>query len=123
MKKSPMKIVQEFGQGLASGTDVWQNVIADDITFTGPVDQVKGKEAFVKLNKDFMPLVRGNEMKNVVEKDDFVITEITLDVATPTGNVIKLEMCEWYEVKNEKIQSVKVYYDAEEFRKEFTPIG
>ncbi len=118
MKKSSMEVVQAFGQGLGSGTDIWTEVVADDVTFTGPVDQVKGKEAFVKLNKDFMPMIRGHEMKNAVEAGNFVVTEIAIDVAMPSGKTITLEMSEWYEVKDDKIQSVKVYYDAEEFRKE-----
>lgn len=120
MTKTPMEVVQAYGQGLASGTDAWQSVVAEDVQFTGPVDQVKGLTAFTKLNEDFMPLIRGNEMKNAVEAGNFVITQIILDVATPNGNIIKLDMNEWYEVINEKIQSVKVYYDAEEYRKEFS---
>jgi len=113
-----MEIVQAFGQGLMSGTDSWKEVVAQDVTFTGPVDQVKGLEAFAKLNEGFMPMIRGNEMRQAVEAGNFVITQIVLDVAIPSGKVIKLDMTEWYEVIDSKIQSVKVYYDAEEFRKE-----
>ena len=118
MKKTPMEVVQAFGQGLMSGTDSWKEVVAEDVIFTGPVDQVKGLEAFAKLNEVLMPMIRGNEMKQAVETGNFVITQIILDVAMPSGKVIKLDMSEWYEVIDGKIQSVKVYYDAEEFRKE-----
>jgi len=118
MKKSPMEVVQAFGQGLMSGTDSWKEVVAEDVAFTGPVDQVKGLEAFAKLNEAFMPMIRGNEMKKAVEAENFVITQIILDVAMPSGKLIKLDMSEWYEVVDDKIQSVKVYYDAEEFRQE-----
>jgi hypothetical protein len=40
-------------------------------------------------------------------------------VATPKGNEITLTMSEIYSVEKEKIQGIRVYYDAEEFRKEF----
>ena len=30
-------------------------------------------------------------------------------------------MAEIYEIKDGKIQNIRVYYDAEEFRNEFTP--
>ena len=43
---------------------------------------------------------------------------LEIDVAMPSGKTITLDMNEWYEVRNGKIQSIKVYYDAEEFRKE-----
>ena len=113
-----MEVFQAFGQGLMSGTDSWKDAVAHNVTFTGPIDQVNGLEAFAKLNEDFMPIIRGNEMKQAVEAGNFVITQILMEVAMPSGKTIRLDMTEWYEIKDEKIQSLKVYYDAEEFRKE-----
>jgi hypothetical protein len=121
MKKTPMQVFQAFGEGLMSGTDSWKSVIADDIIFSGPVDQVKGLEAFTKLNEGFLPMVRSNRMKNMVEAGDFVITQVEMDVQMPSGKTISLDMNEWYEIKEDKIQSIKVYYDAEEFRREAAP--
>jgi len=118
MKKSPMEVFQAFGQGLMSGTDSWKNVVAENIIFTGPVDQVKGLEAFTKLNEGFMPMIRSNEMKQAVESGNFVITQMLMDIEMPSGKIVKLDMSEWYEIQNGKIQSIKIYYDAEEFRKE-----
>ena len=117
--KTPMQVVHDgFGAGMASGTDSWKEFIADDITFTGPAAQVSGKEAFIQLNEGFMAMVRGARMNKAVEVDNYVITQVEIDVAMPSGKTITLDMNEWYEVKDGKIQSIKVYYDAEEFRKE-----
>lgn len=116
-----MEVVQAFGQGLASGTKAWQEVVSETVSFVGPVDQVKGLKAFTELNEGFMPMIRGNKMKQAIEAGNFVITQVVLDVAMPSGKVIQLDMNEWYEVVDGKIQSVKVYYDAEEFRKEMQP--
>jgi len=113
-----MEVFQAFGQGLMSGTDSWKEVVAENVIFTGPVDQVKGLEAFAKLNEGFMPMIRGNEMKQAVESGNFVITQLLMDIAMPSGKVVKLDMSEWFEIKDGKIQSIKIYYDAEEFRKE-----
>ncbi len=117
MKKTPMEVFQAFGAGLMSGTDSWKEVVSEKVTFTGPVDQVKGLTAFAKLNNDLMPMVRGNEMKQVVEAGDFVITQTLFKLAMPSGKTVNLDMSEWYEIKDGKIQNIKVYYDAEEFRK------
>lgn len=116
-----MEVFQAFGQGMMSGTDSWKEVISDDIVFTGPVDQVNGLDAFAKLNENFMPMIRGNEMKQAVEAGNFVITQMEMQVAMPSGKTITLDMSEWYEIKDGKIQSVKIYYDAEEFRHESSP--
>lgn len=118
MEKSPMQVVQSYGAGMASGTDSWKQFIADDITFDGPAAKVSGIQAFNELNEGFMAMVRGNRMKKAVEFENYVITQVEIDVAMPTGKTITLDMSEWYETKDGKIQSVKVYYDAEEFRKE-----
>ncbi len=113
-----MQVVQGFGAGMASGTDSWKQFIAENISFNGPAAQVSGIQAFVELNEGFMSMVRGNRMQNAVEVDNFVITQVEIDVAMPSGKTITLDMCEWYETKDGKIQSIKVYYDAEEFRNE-----
>lgn len=118
MKKTPMEVFEAFGQGMISGTDSWKEVIAEDISFTGPVDQVNGIEAFAQLNENFMPMMKGMELKQAVEVANFVITQVELEVSMPSGKVIKLDMSEWYEINDNKIQSIKIYYDAEEFRKE-----
>lgn len=118
MNKTALDVFQTFGRGLMSGTNSWKEVVAENVTFTGPVDQVKGLEAFAKLNEGFMPMIRGNEMKQVVASDNFVITQMLMDIAMPSGKIVTLDMSEWYEIKDGKIQSVKIYYDAEEFRKE-----
>ncbi len=41
-----------------------------------------------------------------------------MDIAMPSGKTITLDMSEWYEIIDGKIQNIKVYYDAESFRKE-----
>lgn len=118
MNKTALEVFQSFGQGLMSGTDSWKGVVAENVTFTGPVDHVKGLDEFAKLNEEFMPMIRGNEMKQVVASDNCVVTQLLMDIAMPSGKVITLDMSEWYEIKDGKIQSIKIYYDAEEFRKE-----
>jgi len=118
MIKSTMEVFQAFGEGLMSKTDSWKNYVADNVTFTGPIDQVSGKDAFVELNENFMPTIRGNNMKQIIESGNWIITQNEMQVAMPTGKIITLDMTEWFNITDGKIQSVKVYYNAEEFRKE-----
>lgn len=115
---TPMQIVQGFGAAMASGTDSWKKFIADEITFSGPAAEVSGLQPFFELNEGFMRMVRGNRMKKAVEVNNFVITQVEIDVEMPSGKTITLDMSEWYETENGKINTIKVYYDAEEFRNE-----
>jgi len=115
-----LEIVQAFQMSLGSGTDQWESLTTEDITFKGPVDQVSGKEKFIELNKGFFPMVRGYEPLHSFGDDSHASLEGTFKVATPKGNEITLEMAEVYSIAEGKIQSIRVYYDAEEFRKEFS---
>ncbi|BDD11827.1 hypothetical protein FUAX_42590 (plasmid) [Fulvitalea axinellae] len=118
MEKTALEVFQSFGQKMMSGNDSWQDLIADDIQFIGPVDQLKGKKAFIELNESFMPTVRENNLKQLVESGNWVITQNEMRVAMKTGKTISLDMTEWIEVVDGKIQLIKVFYDAEEYRKE-----
>jgi hypothetical protein len=44
---------------------------------------------------------------------------VWIKIAISSGKEITLDMSEFHKVKNDKIQFVKVHYDAQELRKEF----
>jgi hypothetical protein len=119
MNKTALQTVQNFQISLGNKTDEWMKLISDNISFTGPVAQVSGKEKFIELNKGFFPMVRGYEQLNAFENGNFVCLEGKYRVVTPKNNEIEFKMAEVYTIEREKIQSIRVYYDAEEFRKEF----
>ena len=119
MSKTALQTVQSFQMSLGSGTNEWTKIISDNISFSGPVAKVSGKEKFIELNNGFFPMVRGYEPLNAFESGKFVCLEGKYKVATPKGNEIQFQMGEVYTVENGQIQSIRVYYDAEEFRKEF----
>jgi ketosteroid isomerase-like protein len=120
MTDSALQVVQKFQQLLGSGSDEWTELVADNVTFIGPATQVHGKEAFIELNKGFLPHVRGYEPMTAFEQGNLALLEGVFTVQSPTsGNEISFGMAEIYEVEDGKIHIVRVYYDAEEFRKEF----
>ncbi len=123
MTKSALQIVQDFQQSMGAGGSEWENLFSEDIIFKGPVDTVIGKSANIELNKGFMPLVQNYEPKSMVEQGNVAVLEGTYTIATPTGKTIELETAELYEVSDGLIQNIRIYYDAEEFRKEFAPMN
>lgn len=115
-----LETVQKFQMSMSSGTNDWESLVAEDVTFKGPVDQVSGKEKFIELNKGFFPMVRGYEPIDAFGNEQFATLEGVMKVASPKGKEINLTMAEVYTVENGKIKGVRIYYDAEEFRKEFS---
>ncbi len=120
MKNSALQTVQQYQQLMGSGDEKWMDMVADDITFAGPVDQVTGKKAFAELNASFFPQVKGYELLTAFEQGNQALLESLFTVQAPGGKEIKLKMAEIYEVENGKINNIRIYYDAEEFRKEFS---
>jgi predicted ester cyclase len=117
--KTAEQIWSAYMQSTSEQNEIWKDLIDEDITFTGPVRQVKGKEAYIKTTEDFFRMVRNFELKRYVANDNLLVTEVELTVAAPSGKEIILDMAEFYETGNDQIRSVKVHYDATEFRKEF----
>lgn len=123
MTKSALQIVQNFQDAMVTGGSDCEALISKDIIFKGPVDTVKGQAAFIELNKGFMPLVQNYASKNMIEQGNFAVLEGTYTVSTPAGKTIDLDTMEMYETHDGLIQNVRIYYDAEEFRKEFAPVN
>jgi predicted ester cyclase len=108
-----------YMQSMQEQNDNWKDLLSDNVTFTGPAARAVGKEEYIKTTEGFFQMVRGVEMKRFVTNETLVATEVEIKLATPNGNEIFLDMTEFYEILDDKIQSVKVHYDAQEFRKEF----
>ena len=119
MTKTALEIVQTFQQSMGSGTSEWESLFADDVKFKGPVDKVAGREANIELNKGFSKLLKGYKALTSFEQGNLVALEGVFSLSAPSGKIVELEMAEVYEIKADKIQNIRVYYDAEEFRKEF----
>lgn len=117
--KTAMQTVQSFQMSLGNGTTEWMDLVSENVTFKGPVADVKGKKDFIELNVGFLPSVRGYEPINSFEQGNFACLEGLYKIASPKGNEIEFVMAEVYTVEKGIIQGVRVYYDAEEFRKEF----
>lgn len=120
MTNSSLEIVQAFQQSLGSGGSDWENLLAEDISFIGPVDQVQGKSANIELNKNFFPLVKNYQLKTAITQNQYTVIEGVYTISTPAGSTLEMAITEIFEVQNDKIQNIRIYYDAEAFRKEFS---
>lgn len=120
MTKSTLETVQAFQQLLGTGSREWEDLLAEDISFVGPVDQVHGKAANIELNKNFFPLVKNYELKTAIEQGRYAVIEGVYTIATPSRGELELATAEIFEVVGGLIQNIKIYYDAQAFRKAFS---
>jgi len=94
-------------------------LLADDFRFTGPVEQTTGIEAFMKLNEGFFPLVTGMRMLTQFEHGNDVCSIYEMDLKSPSGISLTLNVADWVVVKNGKMEEERIYYDAREFAAAF----
>ena len=119
MSQSALEIIGTFQQKMNSGDETWTELFHEDVHFKGPVDETHGKASFIELNNNFMPMVQGYQPAREFEQGSLAMLEGVFTVKAPSGKNIDLEIAEIYEVIDGKIKSMRIYYDAEEFRKEF----
>ena len=117
---SGKEVLELFAGSLLEGTDEWKDVIHDDISFVGPIDQCKGKEAFIKLNERFFPLVQNVQPLRRSEENGLVTTEAKYTISAPSGNSLDLQVVELAQTVKGKITSMDIYYDPTEFKKAFS---
>ncbi len=119
MTKNALQVVQAFQESLSAGNSDWKELLTDDVTFKGPDNTVVGKEDNIKLNLEWAEMVNSYDPINLFGGETHVSMEGTYHVTSPTGQKIQIDTAEVYEVENEKISRIRVYYDGEEFRKAF----
>ncbi|MCP3932304.1 MAG: nuclear transport factor 2 family protein [Bacteroidetes bacterium] len=122
MTNQPKKVFESFRESMLSKTDEWMTLISEGVFLIGPLAQVRGKKGFIEINKPFFESIRGSEILEVIETGNYIITQITTDVEMPTGKVITLHVCEWYEIQENKIKSLKIYFDTAQFINEMKPV-
>lgn len=118
MTNQPLSVFNSFRKSMLSKTEEWMTLLDEEVSLIGPLAQVKGKESFIAVNKPFFESIRGSEIYEIVAHNNYIITQISTDVAVPSGKVITLNVNEWYEIENGMIQSLKVYFDTAEFLNE-----
>lgn len=122
MSNLSKQVFESFRESMLSNTDNWKNLISDHVSLIGPLAQVKGKEKFIETNEPFFASIRGSEIYQILEHGNYITTQISTDVEMPSGKIITLDICEWYEIEGGKIQSLKVYFDTVEFISEMKPV-
>jgi SnoaL-like domain len=91
------------------------SLLAEDFRFIGPVDQISGIEAFMKLNQSFFPMVTGMRMLQQFENGEDVCSIYEMDVKPPNGDSLTLKIADWVTVKNGKMVEERLFYDAREY--------
>ena len=117
MSSSPIAVVNEFYEVSLKQKDAEgiRPYLTDDFRFVGPLDQRTGADNFVELNKGFLPLMVDTRMQQQFAAGDHVCSIYELDVRTPAGETLTMEMADWVLVQNGRMAEQRIYYDPRPF--------
>src|SRR5215467_11205999 len=107
------KIVSEYQQALVKGDFVAaRKLVHDNLLFQGPIDTFHNPEPYFESLKKLAPITQRIDILKMFADGDDVCVLCDLVTNTPIGTAF---VCEWYQVKGDKISSVRVVFDARPF--------
>ncbi len=115
-----LEIVNQFHHSVGNKSPEWQDLVTDDVLFSGPVQTCKGKKEFIQLNNGFFQFHKKTRMLNQFENGNTVCSIYEMDIKAPSGKDIVCHISELATLKGGQITEFKIYYDPREFMKEFS---
>jgi hypothetical protein len=85
-------------------------LLADDLHFTGPIDEFHRADDYVVAIEQLHRIVRGIEHQATVVQGDDVVRFSLLDTT-----VARAPVAEWFTVRDGKIGTLRAYFDARPF--------
>ena len=88
-----------------------RSLLYDNVSFRGPIDTFSNADSYVASLKQLSAIVTGAEKQKLfVDGDDVCVIYDLRTVPVPSSPT-----CEWYTVRDGKIASVSVVFDARPF--------
>ena len=85
--------------------------LRDDLSFEGPIDSFRDADSYIASLKELSGIVTGAEKHKVfVDGDDVCVIYDLKTAPIPSSRT-----CEWYRVRDGKVASVSVVFDARPF--------
>ena len=86
-------------------------LLQDDVSFEGPIDTFSDADSYLASLRQLSGIVTGAEKQKVfVDGDDVCVIYDLKTAPVPSSRT-----CEWYRVRDGKIASVSVVFDARPF--------
>jgi len=98
----------------------WESFLSDDMIFTSytsPIKQVRGKEAYIEATKRFYSMIISVEVKDLMIEGEKACALTRYELQPPKGNTFISDVAEIFTVKNGKIDSFAIYFDSAPFPK------
>ncbi len=95
------------------------SIVAEDVTFVGPLMRADGAEAYVAMNQQLLGFHQETRMLQQFGDGDHACSIYELDMSTPAGGTLTLTMADWIRVRDGKIAEQRIYFDPRAFAEAF----
>jgi ketosteroid isomerase-like protein len=85
-----------------------RSLLADEVTFTGPLGSTRGADAYIEGIKGMVKIVERTVQHEVFAEGDDVCIIYDLVTKTPRASI---PTAGWYKVRDGKITSVRAFFD------------
>ncbi len=111
--KTTKTVVEGFFEAMYAQKG-WEEFIADDVTFEGPLmAPVKGKEAFIEVTKQFLQNQNEAKVRNIIVQEDSACVMTNYKMGHPAMAILDLDACEIVQLKDGKVTSMEIYFDSQ----------
>jgi ketosteroid isomerase-like protein len=111
--------ILKYFDNLKRKTD-WESSLSENMSFTSytsPVKQLKGKNVYLESTKRFYSMIASVELRDLIVEGEKACALTRYELQPPKGDMFISDVAEIYEVKNGKIESFAIYFDATPFPK------
>ena len=118
-KMNTKETIEGYFRSLRERGD-WQSFLSENIVFTSytyPVKQLAGKNAFAEGTKRFYSMIVSFEVRDLLVDDHHACALTRYELQPPGGNPFISDVAEVFTVSNGKIDSFAIYFDSSPFPK------
>ncbi len=109
------ELLDKYYKGFAEKKG-WESVIADDFKFTGgdmtKTNPIVGKSAYIEVINRFGKLFKNMRVKEMIIDGDRACVIGNYDYLFPNGKNINGDVAEIWGVKNDKLDSLTIFFDT-----------
>ena len=110
---NPLNVIQQFQQAIGKGDfAAARRLLQDNLSFRGPIDTFQKPEPYLEALKRLHPIIQRIDVLKMFADGNDVCVLYDMVTNTPIGTAF---VCEWYQVKGDRISSVRVVFDARPF--------
>jgi len=113
---STRSVIETYFKQLKTGKG-WESQLADDVTFTSfttPVKQIAGKQAYIEATKRFYATIQSFELRALIVDGAQGCALTRYQLKGPAG-VFQSDVAEVYGIRDAKIAALGIYFDTAPF--------